>query len=65
MGGGFLVPSSNDGDPTPADFSALFGALLTSRFASDDWWAGAPEANKLVVLQTLRLLMRDAALQEQ
>ena len=61
---GFSTPAS-EGDPTPADFSELFGELLTSRFACDGWWASAPEANKLVVLQTLRLLMRDRELQEQ
>ena len=53
---------SEGGEPSADEFRDLFSALLASRFADDGWWSHAPEANKLLVLQTLRLLMRDGAL---
>jgi hypothetical protein len=60
----FSAPGEG-GEPSADEFRDLFSALLASRFADDGWWSHAPEANKLLVLQTLRLLMRDGALQEQ
>lgn len=60
----FSAPAAT-GSPSPKDFRELFGALISARFANDEWWDCAPEANKLLVLQSLRLLMRDASLQKQ
>jgi hypothetical protein len=60
----FCTPAAA-GLPSPDDFRELFRALVAARFANDAWWNQAPEANRLLVLQSLRLLMRDAALQQQ
>ena len=60
----FCTPAAA-GLPSPDDFRELFSVLVAARFANDNWWNQAPEANRLLVLQSLRLLMRDAALQEQ
>ena len=61
----FATPGPQGGEPSAEDFGALFRALLAARFASEAWWSGAAEASKLVVLQALRLLMRDGAMQAQ
>ena len=58
----FCTPLAG-GSPAPEDFQGLFSALVAARIANDDWWNQAPEANKLLVLQSVRLLMRDAMLQ--
>lgn len=61
----FCAPAAVAGAPSPEDFQELFSALVATRVANDGWWNQAPEANKLLVLQSLRLLMRDATLQQQ
>ncbi len=59
----FCTPVAG-GSPAREDFQELFSALVAARVANDDWWNQAPEANKLLVLQSVRLLMRDAMLQQ-